>query len=271
MAVPVPTLPDGATLRTLDKGLTILETLASIGREGTTSVALGRRLGLHRTTVHRFLQTLTRRGYAEQISASDRYRLGLAALRLASASMTGLTLRDVGIPVLEALRREAGETVQTVILDPTGDVVTIDRLDAEHPIGLRTHIGARRPAYCSAAGKAMLAFKSESDVDEILARGMPARTPKTITDPLQFKAQLWEVTRRGFAIDDEESMEGVRCVAAPVFDFGGRLAGAVSLLAPAMRVDLPRLLELGERTAEAAQTLSHQLGYHDAQGSIGPR
>ncbi len=146
MAVPVPTLPDGATLRTLDKGLTILETLASIGREGTTSVALGRRLGLHRTTVHRFLQTLTRRGYAEHISASDRYRLGLGALRLASASMSGLTLRDVGIPVLEALQREAGETVQTVILDPAGDVVTIDRLDAEHPIGLRTHIGARRPA-----------------------------------------------------------------------------------------------------------------------------
>lgn len=160
-----PTLPDGATLRTLDKGLTILETLASIGREGTTSVALGRRPGLHRTTVHRFLQTLTRRGYAEQISESDRYRLGLAALRLASASMTGLTLRDVGIPVLEALRRVAGETVQTVILDPAGDVVTIDRLDADHPIGLRTLIGARRPAYCSAAGKALLAFRPESDVD----------------------------------------------------------------------------------------------------------
>jgi len=250
-------------LRTLDKGLTILEALASIGREGTTSVALGRRLGLHRTTVHRFLQTLTRRGYVEQINQTDRYRLGLGALRLASASMTGLTLRDVGMPVLEALRRETGETVQTVILDSCGEVVTIDRLDAEHPIGLRTYIGARRPAYCSAAGKAMLAFRSEAEVDEILARGMPARTPSTITDPLLFKAQLWEVTRRGFALDDEENLAGVRCVAAPVFDFDGRLAGAVSLLAPSMRVDSAHLLELGESTAEAARTLSHLLGYHD--------
>jgi DNA-binding IclR family transcriptional regulator len=251
-------------LRTLDKGLTILEALASIGREGTTSVALGRKLGLHRTTVHRFLQTLTMRGYVEHISQSDRYRLGLGALRLAAASMTGLTIRDVGMPVLEALRRETGETVQSVILDPSGEVVTIDRLDAEHPIGLRTHIGARRPAYCSAAGKAMLAFKSEADVDEILARGMPPRTPTTVTDPLLFKAQLWEVTRRGFAIDDGENLEGVRCVAAPVFDFDGRLAGAVSLLAPSMRADAAHLLVLGERTAEAARTLSYLLGYHDA-------
>jgi DNA-binding IclR family transcriptional regulator len=213
------------------------------------------------------LQTLTRRGYVEQIEQSDRYRLSLGALRLASASMSGLTLRDVGMPVLEALRRDTGETVQTVILDSDGEVVTIDRLDAEHPIGLRTHIGARRPAYCSAAGKAMLAFRSEAEVDEILARGMPARTPNTVTDPLILKAQLWEVTRRGFASDDEENMEGVRCVAAPVFDFGGRLAGAISLLAPSMRVELPRLQELGECTAEAARTLSHQLGYHDAGSS----
>jgi IclR family KDG regulon transcriptional repressor len=264
MTVPVPTISDAAAVRTLEKGLTILEALASIGRDGTTSGALGRTLGLHRTTVHRFLQTLTRRNYVEQIRESDRYRIGVGALRLASASMIGLSLRDVGLPVLEALRRDTGETVQSVILDPSGEVVTIDRLDADHPIGLRTHIGARRPAYCSAAGKAMLAFKSEAEVDEILGRGMPTRTPRTITDPLLLKAQLWEVTRRGFAIDDEENMEGVRCVAAPVFDFGGRLAGAISLLAPSMRVEPSDLPALGERTVEAARELSDQLGYHEA-------
>jgi IclR family KDG regulon transcriptional repressor len=276
MVVPVPSSesvsssPEGATLRTLDKGLTILEALASIGREGATSVALGRLLGLHRTTVHRFLQTLTRRAYAEQIGEGDRYRLGLGALRLASASMTGIMLREIGVPVLEALRRKTGETVQTVVLDPNGEVVTIDRLDAEHPIGLRTHVGARRPAYCSAAGKAMLAFRLEAEVDAILAQGMPAKTQKTITDACIFKAQLVEVTQRGFAVDDEEFIEGVRCVAAPVFDLGGRLAGAVSLMAPSMRVDETRLLELGELTSESARALSHQLGYHEAPSGQPP-
>jgi IclR family transcriptional regulator, KDG regulon repressor len=257
--------PDAATLRTLEKGLTILEELAVIGREGATTVELSRRLDVHRTTVHRFLQTLTRRGYAEQVAHGERYRIGLRALRLASATMSSLTLREVGVPILEALNRETGETVQTVVLDPAGDVVTIDRLDAEHPIGLRTHVGAHRPAYCSAAGKAMLAHMPEAQVDAILARGMPARTANTITDPHRYKAQLWEVVQRGFALDDEESIEGVRCAAAPVFDLGGRLAGAVSLMAPSMRVDLPRLLELAEQTAVAARALSHRLGYHDVR------
>jgi DNA-binding IclR family transcriptional regulator len=249
-----------APLRTFDRGLTILEGLAAIGRQGITTVELGRRLGVHRTTVHRFLQTLARRGYAEQISDSDRYRVGLRVLGLASATMAGLTIRDVAMPFLEALNQETNETVHLVMLDQ-GEVVTIDRVEAEQPVALRTYIGARRPAYCSAAGKAMLAYLPLSQVDAILARGMPARTANTITDPVQFKAALWEVTQRGYALDDEENLEGVRCAAAPIFNFEGRLAGGVSLLAPAMRVDSVRLLELAAVIRATARELSHRLGY----------
>jgi DNA-binding IclR family transcriptional regulator len=253
---------DEAPLRTFDKGLTILEGLAEIGRHGTTTVELGRRLGLHRTTVHRFLQTLARRGYAEQISDSDRYRVGLKVLGLASATMAGLSLRDVAMPILEALNQATNETVHLVMMD-RGEVVTIDRIEAEHPVALRTYIGARRPAYCSAAGKAMLAYMPQTQVDQVLALGMPPRTAKTITDPVQFKAQLWEVTRRGFALDDEENLEGVRCAAAPVFNLEGRLAGGISLSAPAMRVDDARLLELAGLVRDAARELSSLLGYQE--------
>ena len=76
----------------------------------------------------------------------------------------------------------------------------------------------------------------------------------------QFMAQLWEVTQRGYALDDEENLEGVRCAAAPVFNFDGRLAGGVSLSAPAMRVDDRRLQELAEAVRAAAQELSRRLG-----------
>jgi IclR family KDG regulon transcriptional repressor len=252
--------PDEAPLRTFDKGLTVLEGLAEIGRQGATTVELGRRLGLHRTTVHRFIQTLARRGYAEQISDSDRYRVGLRVLGLASTTMAGLTVREVAMPILEALNRETNETVHLVMLD-RGEVVTIDRVEAEQPVALRTYIGARRPAYCSAAGKAMLAYMPEDLVDAILARGMPPRTPQTITDPIHLKAQLWEVTQRGYALDDEENLEGVRCAAAPVFNLEGRLAGGISLSAPAMRVNRARLLELAASVLAAARELSHQLGY----------
>jgi len=253
---------DEAPLRSFDKGLTVLEGLADRGRQGVTTVELGRLLGLHRTTVHRFLQTLARRGYAEQVSDSDRYRVGLKVLGLASATMAGLKVRDVAMPLLEALNEETNETVHLVMLDQ-GEVVTIDRVEAEQPVALRTYIGARRPAYCSAAGKAMLAYMPLSQVDAILARGMPPRTPRTITDSMQYKAQLWEVTQRGYALDDEENLEGVRCAAAPVFNLEGRLAGGISLSAPAMRVDQGRLLQLAAMVLATAGELSRRLGYQE--------
>jgi IclR family acetate operon transcriptional repressor len=251
---------DEATLRTVEKALTMLEELASAAWPGIGVGDLGRRLGLHRTTQSRFLATLARRGYVEPIQGTDRYRVGLKALELASAPLRGLPLREIGAPILEQLNRSTRETVHIVVLDG-GEVVTIDRLEAERPITLRSDIGSRRPAYCSAAGKAMLAHRPETEVDELLARGMPARTATTITTPLRLKAQLQEIRMRGYALDDEENVEGVRCAAAPVFELTGRLAGAVSLAAPTYRVDVPRLLELAVPVIEAAHSLSRQLGY----------
>jgi IclR family acetate operon transcriptional repressor len=253
-------LASGETLRTLEKGLIVLEEVASVGYQGVSLAGLARRLGLHRTTLNRFLVTLVRCGYIEQVESTEHYRLGFKALALASATITGLPLRDIGAPLLEELNRTTRETVHIVVLDQ-GEVVTIDRLEAEHPITLRTYVGARRPAYCSATGKAMLAFLPDAVVDEILGRGMAARTANTITTPLRYKAQLQEARVRGYAVDDEEFVEGMRCVAAPVFDLTGRVVGAISLSAPTMRIDRERLTGLAVRVAEVARRLSRQLGY----------
>lgn len=253
-------VPDEVRLRTLEKGLSVLEEVALAGRRGMHVAELGRRLHLNRTTLHRFLSTLLRRGYVEQDGVSDRYRLGFKILEVASATIAGLSIRDVGGPILEDLYQATQETVHVVTLDH-GELVTLDRLVGEHPISYRTEVGARRPAYCTATGKAVLAFMSDEVVDEILARGMPPRAAHTITDPLAYKNALQETRIRGFAVDDEELADGIRCVAAPVFDFSGRVAGAISLAAPTVRVDMQRLLELAGPVTEAARRLSRQLGY----------
>jgi DNA-binding IclR family transcriptional regulator len=257
---------DETTLRTLEKGLIVLEALAAAGRSGIALTALGRQLGLHRSTLYRFLTTLAKCGYAEPCEATDRYRLSYKALELAAATLTGLPLRDVGAPLLEELNQTTRETVHIVVLDQ-GEVVTIDRLEADYPITLRTQVGTRRPAYCSATGKAMLAFLPDAVVDEILARGMPARTTRTITTPEVYKAQLQAARQRGFAIDDEEFVDGIRCVAAPVFDLTGRPIGAISLSAPTMRVSLEQLLNFAEPVCAAARRMSRQLGYRVGGGA----
>jgi IclR family transcriptional regulator, KDG regulon repressor len=254
-------------LRTLEKGLMVLEAIVDAGRAGITVTALGRALGLHRSTLHRFLATLSHAGYIETCGTSDRYRLSFKALSFASAALTGLPLRDVGVPILEWLAQTTRETVHIVVLDQ-GEVVTIDRIEGEHPITLRTQVGARRPAYCSATGKAMLAFMSDSLIDEILARGMPARTARTITTVEAYRAQLQTVRQLGYGIDEEEFVDGIRCVASPVFDLTGRVIGAISLSAPTMRVNNEQFQEFIEAVCSAARQLSRQLGYRASTGMV---
>ena len=120
--------------------------------------------------------------------------------------------------------------------------------------------------YCQAAGSD---GSDDTNPGAHLRWDLGDRAQMRLSAARTVRRPSWDQLNPTLLIDDEESIEGVRCVAAPVFDFGGRLAGAVSLLAPSMRVDLPRLLELGARTADAAQALSHQLGNHDAPGPIG--
>ena len=166
--------------------------------------------------------------------------------------------------MLEALNQATNETVHLVMLD-RGDVVTIDRVEAEHPVALRTYIGAQTALpYCSAAGKAMLAYLPLEQVDRVLARGMPPRTtehhhragrgsrPSCGRSPSA--ATPWTTRRTSKASGAQPRA---------VFNLEGRLAGGISLSAPAMPVDAERLRELAGMILRAARELSKLLGYQE--------
>jgi DNA-binding IclR family transcriptional regulator len=252
-------------LSTLDKGLRILEVLAGDTGSGLTLTELARVLGMHRSTLFRFLATLRARGYVDRDPATDRYRLGAQALVLASAYLSRLDVRRVARPVLEALCDRTQELVHLTMLDQ-GDVITIDRIEGKQPVSLQTELGARRPAYCTASGKAILAYLPVEEVARILARGMPRHTLRTITTPEHLHEHLAEIRRCGYAVDDEERIEGVRCAAAPVFDFDGRIVGALSVAAPALRTPIDRLTRLGEEATSAAADVSRRLGFAGVPG-----
>ena len=248
-------------LSTLDKGLRVLETLGREGADrGLTLTELGRLLGMHRTTLFRFLATLRARGYVERDPGTDRYRLGLGVLALASSLLDGLDVRRLAHPVLAALSDATRELVHLAVLD-RGEVVTIERIEGKEPLSLQTGIGERRPAHCTASGKAILACLPTETVDSVLAPGMPAVTPRTITSRAAMATELAAVRGRGYAIDDEERTAGVRCVAAPVFDHERGVIGAVSIAAPVVRMPWERVQQLGEEVRSAAETISRRLGY----------
>jgi DNA-binding IclR family transcriptional regulator len=250
---------DSHILSTLDKGLHVLGALSEDGASSMNLTTLSRSLGMHRTTLFRILGTLQARGYVTRDPDNDGYRLGVRVLSLASSVLADLDIRKAGHASLLHLRDETGELVFLTVLDGH-EVVTIERLDGSHAVTLRAQIGSRRPANCTAAGKAIVSFLPALQAAAIVEREIAAHTPNTITDPVRLRAQHEEVRRRGFAWDDEEYLPGVRCVAAPVFGVERTVLGAVSLAAPTMRTPLERLWELGPRARAAARAISLQLG-----------
>lgn len=248
-------------LGTLDKGLHILEVLAGdeVSR-GLTLTELSRLLDMHRTTLFRFLTTLHARGYVDRDPVTDRYTLGMRSLMLASSFLDNLEVRQVARPFLASLCDEKQELVHLTVLD-NGEVVTIERVESKQPVALHTEVGVRRPAYCTAAGKAILAYLESSAVDEILERGLPYITPHTITSADVMRQQLVDVRRDGFALDDGERVLEVRCTAAPVFNHEGNVLGAISLAAPASRMTMEQLSEVGKEVAMTAGLLSRRLGF----------
>jgi len=123
-------------------------------------------------------------------------------------------------------------------------------------------VGSRAPAYCTAVGKAMLAELPEGEVSKIVRRwGLKPVTANTIKTATALKAELGAVRSRGYAIDDEEKEEGLRCVSAAVRGHSGKLFAAMSVSGPAFRITKERIPEIGRAVMQAANELSAELGY----------
>lgn len=248
-----------AGVLTLAKGLRILEAVGE-RPQGITLAELVRSLPFNKSTLFRFLTTLQQAGYADRIPGSDRYRLGARVLKLAGEMLDALPMRDVASPHLVELMLSTGETSHVSILDDA-EVVYIDKVDSPQRVRLHSWVGLRMRAHSTAAGKAMLAHLPEAELQRVLAGGLPARTPHTITSERALRKQLAEIRTDGYAIDDEEETPEIRCVGAPIFGLDRKVIGAVSVSGPATRLSLERAHEIAPAVVAAAQQISTRLGY----------
>jgi DNA-binding IclR family transcriptional regulator len=155
---------------------------------------------------------------------------------------------------------DVGETVHLALLD-RAEVLYIERIEAQRSLTMGSKLGARNPIYCTALGKAILAYLPENEVDQILAASrMEARTRNTITNVLALKRELERIRDRGYAIDDEEIEDGVRCIAAPILNASNRAVAAVSVSGPSSRITPDRFQLIGKTMLKAAQELSTRIG-----------
>jgi IclR family KDG regulon transcriptional repressor len=224
---------------------------------------LSKRLKLHKNNVFRLLATLESRGYIDQNKATENYRLGLKTLELGQTFVKQMGLLRQSRPVLEWLVRQCNETSYIAILKDF-DIIYLDAVETDLTVRVVTRVGSRLPAYCSAAGKAQLAYLGEEELESYFAGKEIRRfTQNTVTDVDELKRELKKVTELGYSIDNEELDTGVRCVGAPVRDYTRRIVGAVSISGPSMRLSLERIeKELVPLAKEAAEQISIKLGYH---------
>ena len=255
-------------IQAIERAVAILNAFSMETPElGVTELA--ERVGLHKSTVHRFMVNLDAAGLVERNARTGRYRLGLHIFELGGLVMQQMNLWDEALPFLESLVRDTGETGHLAVLDG-GEAIYIERVEARRALRVPSAIGRGYPAHATNLGKVLLADLPPERVAEIVAeRGLASFTRNTITDPDELNAELERIRERGFAIDDEEYDEGLRCIGAGVRDHSGHVVSALGIGGPVTRVTPARVDELGELVMAAARGLSRRLGAHQS-GAYAP-
>jgi DNA-binding IclR family transcriptional regulator len=248
---------------TVEKALQLLEALSRAN--GPVGVSqLGRELRLNKSTVHRLVDTLCRRGYARQDADSGRYRLTSKLWELGGGVIEGLGLRQVARPLLESVAAETQETTLLGILQDR-DALVIDKVESIRPLRIASPIGERLPLHSCALGRALLAFQPPEFIEEACREFQPLTTDHGVGSPEELAHELERIRRAQCSSAYDEWQIGVAAVAAPVRDATGAIIASFCITGPTSRLVPDGLAALSERCIAAARAVSKTLGYDDRQ------
>ena len=238
----------------------VMEMLADQGEMGLMELSTA--LWLHKSTVHRLLMSLIYMGYARQDESSQKYMLSYKLVNMASRILDRMDILQIAKPYLEQLSDLSKETVHLVRREGN-NILYIYKIEAKiGTIRMVSHVGMVHPMYCSGVGKAMMAVLPESEVQKIWNESViEKRTDHTITDYEKLRETLEEVRKNGYALDDEENEEGVRCIAASLRGCQKEVLYAFSISGPASRMTKARIEELAVDVCRVQGELSKALGY----------
>jgi DNA-binding IclR family transcriptional regulator len=215
---------------------------------------------INKTTAYRFVTHLEREGYLFRDNAG-RYSFAMKLLHLAAHVDPQVALREVARPFLRELWEATSETVSFAVLDRT-EVLYLEVLESPHVFRLASKAGFRRPVYSTALGKALIAFLPPEKRKEILGgQKFETFTPHTINGMRQFEKELEKVHRLGYAIDDEESVLGARCLGVPVLSHLREAIASISVSGPTTRVDLSKIPKIVQKLQRAATSISERMGF----------
>ncbi|KHD85067.1 IclR family transcriptional regulator [Heyndrickxia ginsengihumi] len=248
-------------IQSIDRALRILD----LFDEYTTELKIteiSNRMNLNKSTVHALLKTLQHHNYIEQDSETGKYKLGLKLFERGNLVVNRLDIRSIAKKYLLELSRKTGHTIHLVILDGK-EGLYIDKVEGTSAIVVYSRIGRRIPIHSSAVGKALVAFKSEHELNKILDGYIyKQQTEKTITSEQDFLKELSIVRERGYAIDNEENEPGISCIAIPIRNHLGEVAAAISLSMPAAKLTEGQIDHMIPMIKEVGDHISSKMGYN---------
>lgn len=252
-------MPKSDSVKTVKRSIDILNLLAENGSQ-VGVIELSKRLKTSQSTVYRILSTLTAEGYVAQDPRTEKYRLGLQGIILAGAALNQLEIRKQAISLLERLTAATSCNANLGILHHQ-HVMYIARIDGPKSARMYTPVGRLAPAHATALGKAMLAFLPEGEADHVLHGDLVACTPHTIIDRTALAQELRRTRQRGYAVDEEEFLAGIRCIGVPVRGPSGAVEAALSLSGSVFQIREEDIEQLARLLQDAAYELSGRLGY----------
>jgi DNA-binding IclR family transcriptional regulator len=246
-------------VQALDRAFAVLDLLGDSDTPlGLAQVAAS--LQLHKSTAHRFLMVLERHHMVERTS-TGKFRLGLRLFDFGNRAIEQYDLRDRAQPHLRRLVAETEETAHLCILEQAR-VIYIDKIEPARAVRMITRVGSSNSVHCTSVGKAILAFLPEDRVNDIIKRTKFERhTHRTIATPEALRAEIEKTRRRGYAIDDEELEEGLRCIAVPLLDTQRQPVGAVSISGPSFRVTAQKLPTIANHLLQCVRGISADMGF----------
>lgn len=250
---------NGFYLQSIRRAAAILRSFTETEPElGVNEIA--RRLGLHKSTVSRIINSLQYEKLISQNPQTGKYRLGLGLVSLAGVALGRLDVRGVSQPYLGDLVEASQETVNVTVLDGN-ECVNIERVASPKPLRYVGWIGRRTPLHCTASGRVTLAYMSPEERAALLPSPLAKYTPNTLTSLAALENTLAEVCAQGYAIVHEEFEEGLSAIAAPVFAHPGQLVCTIAISGPTFRFGPGKIETCIEPLLTATRAISRELGF----------
>lgn len=247
-------------IKSIMKAARVINMLADEGRP-LSLAQMSSNMSISKSTLHGIISTLVDVKFVVQDQQTGRYWLGTRLFEIGSSISSQWNVRKIAYPFIQRIVAETGETVHMAVLDDY-EVLYINKQESTSSIRIVTDVGVKLPAHCTGLGKALLSGMNRLELQFMVkSKGLPKHTESTITNFEDFWKEIRQIKARGYAVDEQEFVEGLRCVAVPVFNHSGEIIAALSVSGPISRMHDKKFEDCRESLLKAAEEISAQMGY----------